>query len=534
MIQRVAGRGQLPSARTAVSGRGWDARQVRSGRSATWGLQLLRLAAGLVALIALVPIGYLLVRTSSAGFAAIAEILVRPSTAALIGRSLVLALGVTVASIVLGVGLAYLVVRTDLPGRRAVGLLAPLPLAVPSYVAAFAWVSSLPGFVGLPAAVLVLTLCCYPYVYLPAFATLRGLDPAGEEVARCLGRTRWQAFRDITARQLAPAVGGGALLVSLYALSDFGAVSLLRYDAFTRVIHTSYQASFDRTPAAVLGVLLVVLTVLITAGESRFRTRGVARLGTGAARVAERVALGRFRLPLLGACALLLSAALLFPVASLVYWAATGLSAEVDWPRLLAVTMNTAILAAWGALVATIAALPVGILAARHRDRWSDLVEHATWAGHALPGLVVGLSLVFFGIRVVPWAYQREPLLVLAYLVLFLPVAVGAVRSAIELVPVRGEEVARTLGLGPVAAFRRVTLPVAAPGVGAGAALVFLTCMKELPATILLRPTGVDTLATALWTETGVAAYAAAAPYGLALVLLAVLPTAALMKGRAS
>lgn len=490
----------------------------------------LLLAGVAMAAIALLPIAYLLVHTASAGLDSIGGILFRPATLALVGRSVALAAGVTTLSVVLGVGLAYLVVRTDLPGRRLVGVLAPLPLAVPSYVAAFAWVSMVPTFAGLPAAVLVLALCCYPYVYLPTVAALRRLDPAAEEVARCLGRTRLRAFTDVTARQVAPTVAGGALLVALYALSDFGAVSLLRFDAFTRVIHTSYQASFDRTPAAVLGLLLVALTVSITLGEARFRSRGVARLGSGVARTAQRVRLGRARGPVLAAASMVLAAALVFPLVALGYWAATGLSAGVDWPRLVAVGRNTTVLAAWGALVATLAALPVGVLAARYRDRRSDLIEQGAWAGHALPGLVVGLSLVFFGIRVVPWAYQREPLLVLAYLVLFLPAAVGAVRSAVELAPVRAEEAARTLGCGALAAFRRVTLPVAAPGIGAGAALVFLTCMKELPATILLRPTGVDTLATALWTETAVAAYAAAAPYGLALVLLAVVPTTALMR----
>lgn len=492
----------------------------------------LLLAGAIVAGLALVPVGYLLVRTASAGPAAIGQILARPATAALVGRSLVLALGVSTVSVLLGVALAWLVVRTDLPGRRLVGILAPLPLAVPSYVAAFAWISTAPGFTGLPAAIAVLSLCCYPYVYLPVAAALTRLDPAAEEVARCLGCSRWGAFRQVTVRQLAPTVAGGALLVALYALSDFGAVSLLRFDAFTRVIHTSYQASFDRTPAAVLGLLLVGLTVLITLGEARVRTRGVARLGAGLARSAAPLRLRRGRLPALLAVVVVLGAALVFPLASLGYWAATGLSAGVDVPRLLGASGNTVVLAGWGALVATLAALPVGLLAARYRGRRTDLIEQATWAAHALPGLVVGLALVFFGVRVVPWAYQREPLLVLAYLVLFLPAAVSAVRSAVELAPVRAEEVARTLGCGPVAAFGRVTLPVAAPGIGAGAALVFLTAMKELPATILLRPTATDTLATALWTETGVAAYAAAAPYGLALVLLAVLPTAALMWGQ--
>jgi iron(III) transport system permease protein len=175
------------------------------------------------------------------------------------------------------------------------------------------------------------------------------------------------------------------------------------------------------------------------------------------------------------------------------------------------------------------------VLAARHRGRLTGFVEHGSFAGHALPGIVVALALVFFGARVAQPVYQRTPLLVLAYAVLFVPAAIGSVRAAVAMSPVRTEEAARSLGSTPWQVLRRVTLPLAGPGIGAGAALVLLTCMKELPATLLLRPTGTDTLATSLWTETGVAAYGAAAPYGLALVVLAVVPTLVLMRsGRAT
>ena len=158
------------------------------------------------------------------------------------------------------------------------------------------------------------------------------------------------------------------------------------------------------------------------------------------------------------------------------------------------------------------------------------VLEHAAYAGHALPGIVVALSLVFFGIRYAQPLYQRTPLLVLAYAVLFLPAAVGAVRASVSASPRGLEEVARSLGHSQLSTLRRVTLPIAGPGVAAGAALVLLTCMKELPATLLLRPTGMDTLATRLWTETGAGAYAGAAPYAALLLVLAAVPTVRLMR----
>jgi iron(III) transport system permease protein len=178
-----------------------------------------------------------------------------------------------------------------------------------------------------------------------------------------------------------------------------------------------------------------------------------------------------------------------------------------------------------GALLTMVLALPVGLLTARAPGPLATLLDRLTYVAHALPGVVIGLSLVFFGINVAYPLYQSVWLLALAYATLFLPLAVGAVAGAAAQSPPALEEVARSLGRGPARVFRSVTLPLTLPGIAAGAALVFLTCMKELPATLLLRPTGMDTLATELWTHTSTASYAAAAPYAALLVGLAAVPT---------
>lgn len=478
------------------------------------------------AAVALLPLAYLIVRTAEACWPAIVDILWRERTLTLVVRSLGLAAAVTGASAVVGVGLAWLVTRTDLPGRRAWAVAAALPLAMPSFVAAYAWVSVAPGIAGFWGTFLVLTACTYPYVYLPVVAALRRADPALEEVSRSLGRNAWQTWLTVTTRQVRPATAAGALLVALYALSDFGTPSLMRYDVFTRVIHTSYRASFDRTPAAVLSLVLVAITVAITVAEARTRGRAEqSRVGSGSARRARPVLLGRTGTPLaLLATSGVAAVSLAFPVAVLGYWVARGQSAGVDWGRLVPAAGATLWVALLGAVAATALAIPVGVLAARYRGR-TRWIEHATWAGHALPGIVVALALVFLGIRFAQPIYQRTPLLVLAYTVLFLPIAVASVRAAVAQSPPALAEVARSLGRRPPEVLRDVTLPLAAPGVAAGFALVMLTAMKELPATLLLRPTGMDTLATRLWTETGVGAYAAAAPYAVALVVLAAVPT---------
>ena len=478
------------------------------------------------AAVAVLPIGYLLLRTAEAGAADVVAILWRERTLWLTLRSLGLAAAVTASCLVIGTVLAWLTTRTDLPGRRLWAVVAALPLAVPSFVAAYAWISVVPSVAGFLGSWLVLTACTYPYVYLPVAAALRRADPALEEVSRSLGRGVLRTFVTVTARQVRPAAAAGGLLVALYALSDFGTPSLMRYDVFTRVVHSSYRSSFDRTPAAVLSLVLVVITIAITVAESRSRGRAEqARVGSGASRAARPLRLGRATPLALAATGGVAALSLGYPAVVLGYWMLRGQSAGVDWGRLVPAAGSTLWVALLGALAATALAVPVGVLAARHRGRGVRALEHASFAGHALPGIVVALALVFFGIRYAEPIYQRTPLLVLAYAVLFMPAAIGSVRASVAQSPRRLEEVARSLGRTPLAVLREVTLPLAGPGVAAGFALVMLAAMKELPATLLLRPTGTDTLATQLWTQTGVGAYAAAAPYAVALVLLAAVPT---------
>ncbi|WOX26587.1 iron ABC transporter permease [Streptomyces solicathayae] len=478
------------------------------------------------ALLAVLPLGYLAVRALEHGPAYAWDVVADARTGELLLRSLGLTAAVVAACLVLGVSLAWLTVRTALPGARAWSVLVTLPLAVPSYVTAFAWLSAAPTLAGFTGSALALTLASFPYVYLPVAAALRGTDPGHEEVARSLGHGPLRTFLRVTLPQLRPAAAGGGLLVALYVLSDFGAVSLMRYDTFTRGIYTSYRASFDRTPAAALSAVLVLMTVALVAAETRTRGRAdYARTGTGTARRAVPAALGRWRPVALAWCGVLVAASVGFPLAVLGYWLAIGSSATWDPAGLTATALTTLGVAAGGAALTTLLALPVGVIAARHRGRVAHLLEQAAYAGHAVPGITVALALVFFAVRYARPVYQETPLLICAYAVLFLPVAVAATRAAVLQAPPVLDDVARSLGRSPFGVLREVTVPLAAPGVAAGAALTFVVCMKELPATLLLRPTGMDTLATRLWTETGSGSFAAAAPYAAALILLAAVPS---------
>ena len=197
---------------------------------------------------------------------------------------------------------------------------------------------------------------------------------------------------------------------------------------------------------------------------------------------------------------------------------------ELDVARLLEAVGATVGVAVATALFAVLLALPVAALASRYRGRLVSALESLSYLGHALPGIVVGLSLVFFALAVVPALYQSAVVLVFAYAVLFAPKAISTMRAGLGDVPPRLVAVARTLGASPLRAWWRVTVPLALPSVGIGALLVAIATMKELPATLLLRPTGMSTLATELWNRTVVVEYGAAAPYAAMLVLLAAVP----------
>jgi iron(III) transport system permease protein len=162
------------------------------------------------------------------------------------------------------------------------------------------------------------------------------------------------------------------------------------------------------------------------------------------------------------------------------------------------------------------------------RGRLASLPERATYITHALPGIVVAISVVYVGIRAVrPW-YQEFPLLIFGQVVIFLPVMVAAIRAALEKAPAALEDVAHSLGASKAGTLARVTLPLVLPGLLAGTALTMLAAVKELPVTLLLRPTGMDTLSTKIWDFSTVSDYAAVGPYAVAMLALAAIPTALL------
>lgn len=495
------------------------------------GRPVLGAAALSVGALALTPLGYLLIRAFDGGTDKVMRLLFRQRTLDLTVRTLGLTVTVVAACTVLGVLLAWITTRTDLPGRRFFAVALTAPLAIPSYVTGYLWIAEFPELAGFSGATLVLTLSCFPLVMLPVSAVFAGADPSSAEVSRTLGRGMLRTVLTVECRRAVPAAAAGALLVSLYTISDFGAVALMRYDAFTLGIYSAYRGGLDRTAAAVLGLVLVSLALLLTLLERRARRGATARVGSGTDRRAEPIVLGRWRIPVFLGVVSVLMVSVVVPMLALMRWLVRSFRFTIDWADLATVTAETLRLSAGAAIVVAVVAFPVALFAARSTSVAARSAEIATYIAHGLPGITVGLAMVFLGIRFLPSVYQTSALLILGYVVLFLPLAIGSTRSAIAASPLVLEDVSRTLGSGSIRTDLRVTIPIAVPGIAAGAALVFLTVAKELPATLMLRPRGVDTLATTLWSTTEAFKYGEAAPYAFALVLVSVVP--ALVLGRA-
>ncbi|MGA4670148.1 ABC transporter permease [Propionibacteriaceae bacterium Y1923] len=485
----------------------------------------LQVAAALVAVLVLLPI--VVVLTSAVGDGgpqAAIDYLFRPRIGRLLTNTVWLMLLTVPGAVVLGIGAAWLVERTDLPGAGIWRTLMLAPLAIPAFVSSYAWVSWQPGLVGLGGAALVTTLAYFPFVFLPVAALLRTLDAGEEEVARSLGLGPFSAFWRTVLPRLRPAVSGGALLVALHLLAEFGVLSMMRYQTFTTAILQQYAVGFSSQQGSLLASVLLLLCLLLLTAEMLLRGRGrVARLGSGALRRPAPLPLGNWRWPSLAALAGLVGLSVLVPVVMVVRWLVVGTSqrgrGHADLWQVTGTTLGLALL---GGLVAVVLALPVALLLNRRHGLLAVLLERATYIASALPGVVVALALVTLAVRWVPGIYQTVTLLVLAYAILFLPRATVSLRSGLAAAPPELAEAARSLGLAGPGVLGRVVLPLAAPSVLAGFVLVALAISTELTATLLLAPSGTNTLALAFWAASDELDYAAAAPYAAVMIALSV------------
>lgn len=487
---------------------------------------LLRLASLAMAALCVAPLAYLSWRAAGEPHVLFA-VLRRGSTWAALGRSLGLGVAVAAVGAALALPLAWLTHATDLPGRRAFRVLLILPLSIPSYVGGFVIVAAFaPGGL-LPVldpysplgAVLALSFT-YPLALLALQAALDRLDPRLWESARSLGCTPRQAFVRVVLPHLAPALGSGALLTGLYAIGDFGAVSLTRYESLSYLVYLRHKSLFERAEAAPLSLLLIALCAAL----AWLATRTLGR-GPRALRAEQRawpvIALGALRWPCAVACGAAVALLLVAPVTVVIGWLVQGMrlgnAAPFPWQ-----SAGHSVALGLGAVVVVVPLAFVPALADRGGGALARLLAYL---GYALPGIALALALVSLATGSA-WAavlYQSYPLLLAAYAIRFVSLGVEPLQDALAAGSPNLYWAARSLGASPLRAWLRVLLPLTRPAVVAGAIGVFVAVIKELPATLLLAPIGVSTLAARIWALTEDAYFTAAAPCVLTLMGLSAL-----------
>ena len=481
----------------------------------------------------LLPLVYLVLRASEADWDVSSNLIFRERNFMLLMNTVKLTLGVLIATTLIAGPLAWLTVRTDIPHKKWLTLISVMPLAIPGYILAYALLGmggangtfyhlfglEIPRLSGYWGSLVSISLYTYPYMYLNLRSGLLGLDPSVEEAARSLGNPSWRVYSRIVLPQLRPAFLSGVLIIGLYVLGDFGAVSLMRFETFSYALYLQYSASYDRIYAAWLALMLLGLTATILIMEYRL-LKGMLfhRVGTGSARKIRLSKLGKLKFPAYGGLTLLIFLAIIIPVVTIFFWSTRSVFG-VNWSDLTSTLWMSISASAPAALLTAIMAVPLAYISIRFPSKISRGFERVAYLGYATPPLALALAFVFFSLNSAPFLYQTLTLLIIAYSLHFLAEAMGPVRSALYQAPPRLEEAARSLGLPPFTAFMRSTFPLLRNGIVAGAALVFLSCMKELPITILLSPIGFETLALNVWSYSNEAMFAEAAPFAIAILL---------------
>jgi iron(III) transport system permease protein len=479
----------------------------------------------------------------------------------LITNTVLLLAGVGSGTLVVGTGLAWLVVYHRFPGRAFFEWALILPLAIPAYVLGFVFLGlfdfagplqtflratfgqgfRLPTLRSYGGVTLMMTLVFYPYVYLLARAAFRGQGAATLEMARSLGRSPWCAFVMVTLPIARPALVAGVALAMMEALADFGTVATFGYRTLTEAIYRVWYGMFDRTAATQLasGLLCFALGLLLVERFSRGRARFTETYRHGAG-VTPTVLRGWQAALAMGACLAVLGPGFLVPVGQLGLWAWATLQTGPPASAFSTLLLNTLYLAGLATALACLLAVVLAYASRLHPSPSIQWSAQCAALGYALPGSVVAvgvlLPLAWLDHTAVVWLERilghsggllltgSAVGLLFAYLVRFLAVSLQTVDASLTKIPPSLDDAARSLGASGSRVLRRVHLPLMRRGLLTALILVFVEVMKEMPATLLLRPFGLNTLAVEVWKRTSEAMWQEAALPALAIVAAGILP----------
>ena len=458
----------------------------------------------------------------------------------LMWNTLSLAVLVAIGCFGLGVSTAWLVTRREFIGRRLATWLMVLPLAIPTYVFAHiytslfeaeGWLGALwlgvfgegspiPDLYNVWGVALILSLAGFSYVFLLVRTALMYSNPSLEEAALIQGASRSSVFRRVSLPLLRPAIAAGLALVVLHVLSDFGAVSMLRYQTFTLSIYLQMNGRFDYQGAAGLSLVLVVLSLTFLVFERFSRRRQRYYAAANARRAApKRPASAGEQFLIWGWLATVTLFAFGLPLAWMLSWSWEAWSQSLIGGEFWGYVINSVTVAVLAATAAMVAAFPVSYYHARKPSATSQGFLHLSSIGFVLPGPVIALGVLTFTLAALAPLYGGLAALVFALLVRFLPLAVQAQEASLQQLTPSIAQAGRILGAGALENLWRVILPVVRGGMASAWVLVFIDTLKELPATLILRPTGFDTLPVRIWIEASEEMLELAAPAGLMLVL---------------
>ncbi len=489
-----------------------------------------------VALLVSIPLVYLLLRALEGEWSQSADLIFRERNLILLYNTLLLTVSTLVVTTIISFPLAWLTTRTDLPGQKLITLIGILPLAIPGYVLAYALLGlggengtlalifgiEMPRPHGFWGSLAAISLYTFPYLFLNLRAGLLGLDNSTEEAARSLGYNSFSILFKVILPQLKPAFYAGMLIIGLYVIGDFGAVSLMRFETFSYALYLQYAASFDRIYAAWIALMLLTLTVFILILEYKL-LKGLLfhRVGSGARRKTKVSKLGAWKWLAGGFVFSIAFVSLVVPVVTILFWIAQGVDPMV-WDNLGRALGNSVTASAPAAVLSVLLAIPVAYIGVRFPSRFANGLQRTAYLGYATPPLALALAFVVFSLNAVPILYQSLFVLVLAYSIHFMAESIGPIRSALYQASPRLEEAARSLGYTRFKAFMKSTFPLLFNGIIVGAAFVFLSVMKELPITYLLSPIGFETLALNVWSFSSEAMFAEAAPFALCILFFSV------------
>ncbi len=450
---------------------------------------------------------------------------------------------VVISSVFLGISVAVLIFRYRVPFSRIILTMLILPLVIPSYIGALTYISmfspkglyvqifsflgiqEINGIGGFFGSWVVLTLFTFPYVLLIFGNGLSKLDSSIEEAARSLGVSGLSLYFKIVFPRLKKQIIYSALLVGLYVISDFGAVSLMRFRTITKAIYTYYEFNINGDPVIFYSVLIIFLSLIISLVQRGSTFSSSSKISENFRTPVKKEMNYLLKFLSIIFLGLLILFSLILPVSVLIYWITRGISLGNGLSLVFDGVLGSIAISGITSMLAIVISIPIVVMLYQYKNNFSYLIERILLTMYGLPHIAVGVSILFISIKVFPSTYQSFPILVLSYLIVFLPQVIAGGQGSIEQVKVSYIDASMGLGKRKVETFFKVTLPIIYKGLFAGGALVFLSTMKELPQTLLLRPTGFSTMAVDIWSYASEGLFTQAAFSAFIMLAISAFPT---------